>query len=225
MVDYGTLDKSYHLGRKTKKSLIYRLNRRTKEVIKSIDKYYSNIPGKIIDLGTADGFMLSTIKTEFPSSQCVGVEYSRGLVEVNKDSRTTIMQGDVNYLPIKECSFDIAIATAIIEHLPDPKKFLKETKRVLKNNGLIILTSPDPFWESIATIVGHLPDEQHCKVLTIKEISSLFNAVGYKILEGKKFMLSPVGMPFEIPTENIVRSVGLNCLFANQLVVGKKVDS
>ena len=68
--------------------------------------------------------MPSIIKNKFPSSQCVGVEYSRELAEVNKDNSMTIIQGDVNYLPIPDCSFDIAIATAIIEHLPDPKRFL-----------------------------------------------------------------------------------------------------
>lgn len=225
MPEYGTLDKSYYWGRKTKKSLIYRLNRRAKEVIISINKYFIGIPDNIIDLGTADGLMLSIIKNKFPSSQCVGVEYSRELAEVNKDNSMTIIQGDVNYLPIPDCSFDIAIATAIIEHLPDPKRFLSETKRVLKKNGVIILTSPDPFWEKVATTVGHLHSEEHCKIMNLEEIVSLFNEVGYKILEQRKFMLSPIGMPIEIPIEKIVRRVGFNFLFANQLVVGKKVDS
>jgi len=225
MVEYGTLDKSYHLGRKTQKSLIYRLNRRTREVIKSIDEYYQGTPQSIIDLGTADGLMLSMIKDSFPLARCIGIEYSQELVEANPDRRITVLQSDVNYLPMPDSSFDIAIATAIIEHLPDPKRFIVETKRVLKNNGVIILTSPDPFWEKVATMVGHLQDEQHTKVMNLKEIVSLFDEVGYVIMEQKKFMLSPIGMPFEIPIENIVRCVGLNFLFANQFVVGKKVDS
>lgn len=225
MVAYGILDKSYHLGRKTKKSLIYRLNRRTKEVIKSISEYYSGIPGSIIDLGTADGLMLSKVQNSYPHVKCIGIEYSRELVSANTDSRITVLQGDVNYLPMSDGSFDIAFATAVIEHLPDPKRFLVEVKRVLKINGIIILTSPDPLWERVATMVGHLQNEQHSKVMSLREIVSLFKEVGYEILEQKKFMLSPVGMPFEIPIENIVRCVGLNFLFANQLVVGKKVGS
>ena len=225
MSEYRTLDKSYHLGRKTKKSLIYRLNRRSEEVVKSINKFYSGIPENIVDLGTADGLMLSMIKDSFPLAKCIGIEYSQELVESNSDRRITVLQGDVNSLPMPDCSFDIAIATAIIEHLPDPKRFIEETKRVLKKNGVIVLTSPDPFWEKVATIVGHLSDELHSKVMSLKELALLFNEVGYEILEQKKFMLSPVGMPLEIPIENVVRCIGLNFLFANQLVVGKKVDS
>lgn len=224
MGEYGTLDKSYHLGRRTKKSLIYRLNRRTKEVIRSIKEYYLGTPKDIIDLGTADGLMLSIIKNSFPSVKCVGIEYSLELLKAKNDSRITVLQGDVNSLPMPDNSFDIAVATAIIEHIPNPKRMLEEVKRVLRPNGLIILTSPDPFWERVATIVGHLPNEQHYKVMNLRELISFFNEVGYEILEQKKFMLSPVGMPLEISIENVVRSIGLNFLFANQLVVGKKID-
>jgi len=221
MTIYGTLDRSYHLGRKTKKSLIYRLNRRAQEVIRSIEKYYLETPNGVIDLGTADGLMLGILKKKFPGAQCVGIEYSRQLVESNIDDRIIVLQGDVNYLPVPNNSFDIAVATAVIEHLPHPKRMLEEAKRVLKPDGLIILTSPDPFWEKVASVVGHLTDDQHCKVMNIRELGSLFNWVGYEVLEQKKFMLSPVGIPLEIPIENIVRFFGLNFLFANQLVVGK----
>ncbi len=219
---YGTLDKSYHLGRKTKKSLIYRLKRRSQEVIQSIEKYYSGNPQDIIDLGTADGLMLGIIKDAFPFAKCFGIEYSQELVESSVDSRITVLQGDVNCLPILSDSFDVAIATAVIEHLPKPEVVLEEAKRVLRPDGIVVLTSPDPFWEKVATMVGHLADDQHYKVMDIKELTSLFNEVGYEVMEERKFMLSPVGMPLEIQAENIVRTFRLNFLFANQLVVGKK---
>lgn len=222
---YGLKTKAYHEQRKQSKSVSYRLIRRTKEVIRCISEYYSKIPDDIIDLGTADGLMLKIIKNRFPNASCIGIEYSWELAGINTDSRITIVNSDVNFLPVRDKSFDIAIATAIIEHIPNPKRMLEEAKRVLRLNGLIIVTSPDPFWEKVATIVGHLPDEQHCNVMNLKELSFLICEVGFEILEKRKFMLSPVGMPLEIPIENAVRSIGLNFLFANQLVVGKKVNS
>lgn len=222
MIEYGTLDKSYHSGRKKKRSLRYRLQRRTKEVINSIKEYYTEIPQNIIDLGTADGLMLGMIKDNFPSSRCIGVEYSRGLVETNIDRRINVLQGDVNFLPVIDGYFDIAIATAIIEHVPSPERMLKEAKRALKPDGLIILTSPDPFWEHLATMVGHLPNKQHYHVMKLKELDALFKRIGFDILERTKFMLSPFGMPLEIPIEKFIRKIGLNILFANQLIVGKK---
>lgn len=222
MSEYGALDKTYHEGRKTKKSLIYRLNRRSAEVIRVIRTYYPGIPESVVDLGTADGLMLSIIQDNIPSVRCVGIEYSAELVEAGTDRRISLLQGDVTALPLTDHSFDIAIATAVIEHIPQPEQMLGEVRRVLRRGGLIILTSPDPFWEKIASIVGHLEDEQHCRVMNLRELNELFLASGFEILESKKFMLSPIGMPLEIPVEKVIRSLGLNFLFANQLIVGKQ---
>jgi ubiquinone/menaquinone biosynthesis C-methylase UbiE len=218
----GTLDKKYHLGRSTKKSLVYRLNRRTQEVTQSIKRYFPGMPSRIVDAGAADGLMLSKIKKIFPSSLCIGIELSWELVETNTDGDITLFQGDVNYLPLTNNAADIIVATAVIEHLQNPQKFLEETMRILKSHGLLILTSPDPFWEKIATMIGHLSYEQHYNVMNLRELAALFQKTGYTILEQKKFMLSPVGMPLELPIENILKTIGLNFLFANQLIVGEK---
>lgn len=225
MSKYGTLDRSYHLERKTKKALKYRLKRRTDEVIASIDNFFSGSPGDIIDLGAADGLMLSLLKDKFPTARCIGVEFTQELIESNTDDRITLLQGDVNNLEMPDNSFDIVVATAVIEHIPDPEQMMKEAGRILRPNGLIILTSPDPFWERVATMVGHLHDGQHHSVMNLQEIASLLEDIGYQIVEKKKFMLSPIGMPLEGLIENAARRMGLNFLFANQLVVGKTIKN
>jgi len=223
MDEYGVLDSSYHTKRKKDKSLKYRLYRRTQEILISVKRYYPGTPDSFIDLGTADGLMLSMIKDSFLSAKCVGLEYSQELLTANTDSRVIVLQGDVNSLPLSSDLFNIAVATAIIEHLPEPDKMLKEAKRVLKPNGLLIMTSPDPFWEKVATIVGHLQKEQHHRVMNLKALVSLVENAGFEVLEQKKFMLSPIGMPLEIHIENIIRKIGLDFLFANQLIVCKNI--
>lgn len=218
----GILGKTYHEERKSRRSLIYRLHRRTEEVIDSIRKHSLCDPSIILDLGTADGLMLSKIQSAYPFAECTGIELSMDLIKVNGDRRITLLQGDVSCLPVSDNTVDVLVATAVIEHLDDPARFLKEAWRVLKSQGLIILTAPHPFWEKIASITGHLKEEQHCKVMNIEELAALFKDAGYNVLEKKRFMLSPVGMPLEHPVESFVRKAGLHFLFANQLLVGKK---
>lgn len=220
--EYGTLDRSYHVGRKTRRSLVYRLNRRTSEVIASVRRHYTGNPGNIIDLGTADGLMLGKLKDAFPCAECLGVEYSLELVQCNTDQRITVVQGDVNALPVGDSSQDIAVAAAILEHLRDPATTLSEAKRVLRPGGLLVLTTPDPFWERVATIVGHLRDEAHFSVMKLKTLVQLLRRVGYEILEQRKFMLSPIGLPWEKSLESVLTRAGLQCFLANQLVVCRK---
>ena len=40
-------------------------------------------------------------------------------------------------------TFDVIISLAVIEHLDDPSIFLREIYRVLKNNGILFLSTPN----------------------------------------------------------------------------------
>lgn len=218
----GTLDINYHVGRKTKRSLKYRLQRRTHEVIRAIKMYHSNEINSILDIGAADGLMLSRIKKGFPKAECLGLDYSKDLIASNEDPTIKMICADAQHLPFEDNCFDIAIATAVIEHVPDPDKMLAEAHRVLEREGILILTTPDRFWEHIATMVGHLKAEQHQTLMNLRELQNVFKKVGFEVLEAEKFMLSPIGMPFEFGVEKIVKNLRLRFLFANQIVVGKK---
>jgi len=49
---------------------------------------------------------------------------------------------DAYNLPLKENSIDCIIASEILEHVPDPKAFIKNLIRLIKTDGKIILTTP-----------------------------------------------------------------------------------
>jgi len=49
---------------------------------------------------------------------------------------------DVFELPLKEQSMDCIVASEIIEHVPDPKRFLDALFAVLKPGGVLIVTTP-----------------------------------------------------------------------------------
>ncbi|MCK5243608.1 class I SAM-dependent methyltransferase [bacterium] len=223
LVHTGSLDMGYARERTTKKSLRYRLWRRTHEVLEAIDEFCSNPPRDIIDLGTADGRMLDMVHQKYPDTRCAGVEYNQELVDFGKTNfpGLDISQGDIQSLDYPDNSFDVVIATAVIEHLPNPGKAMREVKRVLRAGGLLVLTAPDPFWEHIATMVGHLKDDQHNEVMNLVQLRDLAKTNGFVVLKSQKFMLSPVGMPFEFGFEKIIRSLRLNFLMANQLLVAR----
>jgi len=50
--------------------------------------------------------------------------------------------GDAMRIPIKSASIDTLLATELMEHLPSPHIFLAEVARVLRNNGILILSVP-----------------------------------------------------------------------------------
>ena len=223
----GSLDIEYAKGREKNKALKYRLERRTSEVIKSIAKYISKSDNlNILDLGTADGKMLNKIQEQYSSSKCTGIEYSQDLVDIAKKSfpNLNIIQGDIQDLSILgNEKYDIVIATAVIEHVPNPQKVFNEVYARLNNNGVFILTAPDPLWEEIASRVGHLEEDQHFEVMNLKQLEKCSTNASFEIVKSEKFMFSPIGFPFEEGIEKILRILHLNFLMANQLLVSKKV--
>ena len=138
-IPFGVCDKSYALGRKYKRAWRYRLKRRSYEVIQAIHEYHPSKIDAVLDIGTAEGAMLSLIKKEFPQTQCTGLEYSQELIDMNQDENIKIIQGNAQNLPFEDNSFDIVVATAIIEHLPQPAQMLSEAYRVLRKNGIFTL--------------------------------------------------------------------------------------
>jgi ubiquinone/menaquinone biosynthesis C-methylase UbiE len=51
-------------------------------------------------------------------------------------------KGSITDLPYNDESFDIACAFDVIEHVEDDNKAMSELKRVIKKNGLILITVP-----------------------------------------------------------------------------------
>lgn len=96
----------------------------------------------ILDIGCGDGVLLSLIskKTE---AQLTGVDLDIDSLKIAKTRlNATFIKSSATTLPFKPSSFDLVIASEIIEHLKKPEKMLIEIKKVLKPNGRVIITTP-----------------------------------------------------------------------------------
>ncbi len=216
----GTLDQDYARQREERLALKYRLRRRADEAIRAIEAFRP-CPARILDLGTAEGRMLSRIKTRYPSTQCVGLEYSADLLALGARlyRNLSFLRADAQRMPyFKAASFDVIVAAAIIEHLADPAGMLKESARVLKPGGILVLTTPHPFWEKLAGRLGMIEGDHH-SVMGFPTLKALGLAAGFVVVEERGFMISPIGCPGELVVERVLRRLRLDRRMANQLVV------
>lgn len=67
--------------------------------------------------------------------------------------------GDANHLPFKDHSIDILLSLDLLEHLVSPDEFLSESFRVLKNQGILIISTPNlsDFFSRITFLFGFTP--------------------------------------------------------------------
>lgn len=217
-------DDKFYRRRKQSRTLRYSLQRRTQEILAAIKEYHPQNVESIIDLGAADGLMLSNIKREYPQARCVGVDCSPELVDIaRQNTALEIYRWDVQDL--RQCfsdnSFDVAVSAGVISYLPSPYKMFSESFRILKRGGILVLTSPDPMWGKIAESIGHV-EKGNLQSLNLKRLARVLSEIGFDIILTKKFMFSPVGFLLETYIERAMILLRLDFLLYNQLVVGKK---
>lgn len=85
------------------------------------------------------------------------LDSSKEAVEIAKKHNIKAEVYDVQKnLPFADNMFDIVILKDILEHLVDPLAVLNEAKRVLKNNGYIVISIPNHFslWFRLRIIFG-----------------------------------------------------------------------
>lgn len=95
--------------------------------------------GKILEIG------FSLLPNPFLRGEVIGVDII--LPEQKPKNYSKMVKADVmKKLPFKDQSFDTVIMSGVIEHLENPMKALEECKRVLKEDGRLLLETPNPYF-------------------------------------------------------------------------------
>lgn len=127
--------------------------------------------GKVLDIGCANGiFSEILIKKGF---NCFGLEITAQAIKEAEKKGLKVKKGSfLDEFPFKKNTFDIVFAGDTIEHTIDDGAFLKEIHRVLKNDGLMILTTANlvSLGNRFLILLGKLPrfvySEFHYKTYT-----------------------------------------------------------
>lgn len=105
---------------------------------------------RLLDIGCAMGVLLEEAKKK--GFNVAGIDLSNDAVKYCKTHGLTAYTGTVYTVSsLKKASFDVISAFQIIEHERDPLKMMKRVYNLLKNDGLVILATPDygGFWRKV----------------------------------------------------------------------------
>jgi ubiquinone/menaquinone biosynthesis C-methylase UbiE len=95
--------------------------------------------GCLLDVGCGDGESFDLLPSSvFP----IGVEISHTRTKRIRKHAQAIL-ADAQNLPIRNGAIDFAVASEILEHLPNPSKCLYELYRTLKPKGVIGIVIPN----------------------------------------------------------------------------------
>lgn len=229
---------SFAEQRRSKLHLIYRFKTRALIAACMARQFMGKIhEPRVLELGAAEGATLAELRRLLGPGHYLGVEYSQELVAMAKDlpNGVKVVHGNCENLSvnIKDGSYDLVIALALLEHLAEPDLALREAFKTLRPRGLLIATCPNPFWNKVATRLRLLPDVGHQTDLSLSSLRKLAKSAGFAFVAEKKFMYAPIAiLPYlRVPVSpaislsvdrifNLLR--GFDLLFVNQCLVARK---
>lgn len=97
----------------------------------------------LVELGCGSGALLERLLPR--SGRTIGVDYSQSMLdEANQNLKALGLSvetrlGALEHLPLADGSVDIALAYMVLHHLSDPKEALRDTYRVLRPGGKLVI--------------------------------------------------------------------------------------
>lgn len=146
------------------------------------DDLIKRIQGRILDIGCGNGNLLLPLKQR--GRGVYGTEINPINAKYCNKIGLNVFCGMLEEANFDGEFFDTVILSQVIEHLPSPKKTLKEIYRILKPKGELYIFCPN-YGSYLSRLFGkywhgwHTPF--HLYSFTIRTIKSLANDVNFKI--------------------------------------------
>lgn len=118
-------------------------------------------PQSILEMGCGEGFLLSSIKKQFPNIPLLGQDNLDTALTAGREifPELDLQHGDIYHINQPDHSWDVVIASEVLEHLDHPEAALQEMKRVAKR--YLLLSVPHEPWFRL----GNLARGRHLKRL------------------------------------------------------------
>lgn len=150
-------------------------------VFDAINKYINkNADTSFIDIGCSSGYLLEEVSAKYASFDNYGADYYvEGLDFLHqKLPQIPLFQMDILKCDWKDNLFDIATMLNVLEHIKDDTAVLKRIIRLLKPNGILIMSVP--MYQSLFDAFDEV--HQHKRRYEMKDLKSMIKAAGFKTL-------------------------------------------
>lgn len=114
------------------------LDFQTLTIYKYLKQYIPSMKGQLLDVGCGNSPFKFLVNNKV--CQYVGIDIAGA--DSFDYKNLDIITFDGENIPFENESFDNILCTEVIEHIPNPEKIIAEMYRVLKPNGLCIITLP-----------------------------------------------------------------------------------
>ncbi len=139
---------------------------------------------RILDIGCGCGdFLVNLSHNRFEK---FGIEINPDGFNACKNKSIKVYNQEIQDVDFEDNSFDVVTLWHVLEHFKDPVLVLKQVKRILSKNGVLIIATPNT--DSLGFKFGnkfwfHLDSPRHLMLYNRKSITALLKQVGFSYSE------------------------------------------
>ena len=175
-----------------------------------LDSYTKKHDFTLVDTGCGNGSNLIEIITKYPDATFIGIDNYKPDLDIAKKAlhdKAKFLLCDCLNMKVDNKTIDIVLSNQVIEHITDYEKYVSEIKRILRDKGLLIISTPNflhprnvllklffqkPImrWENNKRLP---PDEYrgHIKEFYEDELIRLLEKHNFKLIESRPILPEP----------------------------------
>ena len=148
----------------------------------------SNFHGDILEAGVGQGVVLENIARRGSAhiQSLTGIDLSERLIAMAsaRMPKARILKADVEAMPFADCSFDFVVMVDTFQYLQNFDAALAEIKRVLKPQGIFLVTVPNKKWILFQSYIARRKNIQPVedRFFDFDEMKNLLTQHGFEIL-------------------------------------------
>lgn len=148
----------------------------------------------VVDVGCGDGAIVAFCARQGAEVYCIdrdpaGLATTEAKVKASPARAYHIMLSDCDPIPVDDDTGDLVICTEVLEHVPDPHKFMQELVRVARPGAQLLITVPEARSEKFVAATAppeYFQEPNHIRLFSAEDFRELVLGAGLEV-EAQQF--------------------------------------
>lgn len=140
--------------------------------------------GTLLEIGSGFGTFSELAIKSNSFKKVIAVDPNPDMAEACKKRGITLINKRIEDITDEIANVDVAVAFEMIEHLFEPRTFLNQCSRLIKQNGIVVISCPNGqgFDVKLLGKDSLAVDAEHVNLFNPKSLTRLVESCGFKVL-------------------------------------------
>ena len=158
----------------------------------------------LFEIGTATGRFVGFVEKK--GWDYTGIDISARMLRLSRDNGCKLVQGDAEEIPLRSSIFDTVICLHTFHFLPHPIACVRESRRILKTGGLLILIFETDNWLRRMALRTHMFESDQYYFRT-QEVASMIQSCGLTPLAQGPVLKFPMNLYRKLPITKLLKQL------------------